>query len=287
MEELYTNFILILASTVRLSVPLLFACLAGLYSERSGVFDIGLEGKMLVARLRRRPRPRRSTGSAWLGLARRRSSPRSLFALRPRLRLDHPARQPDRLRRRHQLPRLRPDRACSAMPGSAQGGRTPQLAERGALHRRSSFPSPSALARRAGHRPALCRPHLRPQHPRLSRLPRRAGDAGGSSTARASACASAPSARIRRRSTPPAFRSTWLRYRAADLRRHSLRLRRRLSVDRPVGRLHPRHDGRQGLHRARRADLRQMAAGAGDVHLPPLRLPRCRRDPPAGRQRAR
>ncbi|HMM64243.1 MAG TPA: ABC transporter permease [Mesorhizobium sp.] len=37
-----------LDSTVRLSVPLLFACLAGLYSERSGIFDIGLEGKMLV-----------------------------------------------------------------------------------------------------------------------------------------------------------------------------------------------------------------------------------------------
>ncbi len=53
--------------TVRLSVPLLLACLAGLYSERSGVFDIGLEGKMLggafgaatVAAI---------TGSAWLGL---------------------------------------------------------------------------------------------------------------------------------------------------------------------------------------------------------------------------
>jgi len=30
----------VLASTIRLSIPLLFACLAGLYSERSGVFDI-------------------------------------------------------------------------------------------------------------------------------------------------------------------------------------------------------------------------------------------------------
>ena len=35
----------ILDSSVRLMVPLLLACLAGLYSERSGVFDIGLEAR--------------------------------------------------------------------------------------------------------------------------------------------------------------------------------------------------------------------------------------------------
>lgn len=39
----------VLDSALRLSVPLLFACLAGLWSERAGVVDIGLEGKMLVA----------------------------------------------------------------------------------------------------------------------------------------------------------------------------------------------------------------------------------------------
>jgi general nucleoside transport system permease protein len=38
-----------LSSTVRMSVPLIFACLAGLWSERSGIVDIGLEGKMLAA----------------------------------------------------------------------------------------------------------------------------------------------------------------------------------------------------------------------------------------------
>ena len=43
------EFIAILDSTIRLSAPLLLVCLAGLYSERSGVIDIGLEGKLLGA----------------------------------------------------------------------------------------------------------------------------------------------------------------------------------------------------------------------------------------------
>lgn len=59
--------LLVLDSAVRLSVPLLIAALAGLYSERSGIFDIGLEGKMLVGAFSAGT-VAALTGSAWLGL---------------------------------------------------------------------------------------------------------------------------------------------------------------------------------------------------------------------------
>ncbi|MEX0628637.1 MAG: ABC transporter permease, partial [Cucumibacter sp.] len=65
--EYFDTFIQILDSTVRLSVPLLLACLAGLYSERSGVFDIGLEGKMLAGAFGAAV-VAFQTGSPWLGL---------------------------------------------------------------------------------------------------------------------------------------------------------------------------------------------------------------------------
>ncbi|MEM5521395.1 ABC transporter permease [Sulfitobacter sp. AS59] len=45
----YMTLIQLLDSTVRLATPLLLACLAGLFSERAGIFDIGLDGKMLAA----------------------------------------------------------------------------------------------------------------------------------------------------------------------------------------------------------------------------------------------
>ncbi len=63
----YETLMQLLASTLRLGTPLLFACLAGLFSERAGIFDIGLEGKMLMAAMASAA-VAALTGSAWLGL---------------------------------------------------------------------------------------------------------------------------------------------------------------------------------------------------------------------------
>ena len=48
MDDLFHLGISTLAATIRLATPLILCAMAGLLSERSGVIDIGLEGKMLA-----------------------------------------------------------------------------------------------------------------------------------------------------------------------------------------------------------------------------------------------
>ena len=64
----YTLIVLLLAATIRGATPLLLAALAGMFSERSGVIDLGLEGKMLGAAFAAAA-VSAVTGSAWAGLA--------------------------------------------------------------------------------------------------------------------------------------------------------------------------------------------------------------------------
>ncbi|MEH6443221.1 MAG: ABC transporter permease [Oceanospirillaceae bacterium] len=66
-----SDFVLILISTldstIRVSTPLILCAMAGLFSERSGIVDIGLEGKMLAGAFSAAA-VAAVTGSAWLGL---------------------------------------------------------------------------------------------------------------------------------------------------------------------------------------------------------------------------
>ncbi|QEN89623.1 ABC transporter permease [Labrys sp. KNU-23] len=55
------------AAAIRISTPYLLCALAGLYSERSGIVDIGLEGKMLVGAFAAAVTAA-TYDSAWLGL---------------------------------------------------------------------------------------------------------------------------------------------------------------------------------------------------------------------------
>ncbi len=64
---MFDTLILMLDSTIRVATPLIFASLAGLFSERSGVVNIGLEGNLLVGAFAGAATAS-VTGSAWIGV---------------------------------------------------------------------------------------------------------------------------------------------------------------------------------------------------------------------------
>jgi simple sugar transport system permease protein len=66
MADLFT--LALIFSTIRLSTPLILAAIGGLFSERSGVINIALEGMMLAGAFTAAAITYAS-GSAWLGLA--------------------------------------------------------------------------------------------------------------------------------------------------------------------------------------------------------------------------
>lgn len=63
----FTAIILTFDATLRLATPLIFCAMAGLISERSGIVDIGLEGKMLAGAFTAAATAS-LTNSAWAGL---------------------------------------------------------------------------------------------------------------------------------------------------------------------------------------------------------------------------
>ena len=68
MSDALVLVALLLAATARGATPLVLAALGGLFAERSGIVDIGLEGKMLASAFAAAATAAVS-GSAWAGLA--------------------------------------------------------------------------------------------------------------------------------------------------------------------------------------------------------------------------
>ena len=67
MDDVLILALLLIDATIRVATPLVLAAFAGLYCERAGVVDIGLEGKMLAGAFFAAA-VAYSTGSPWLGL---------------------------------------------------------------------------------------------------------------------------------------------------------------------------------------------------------------------------
>lgn len=64
----YLDILAVLDSTLRVATPLILCAMAGLVSERAGIVDIGLEGKLLASAFAAAA-VATLTGSAWAGLA--------------------------------------------------------------------------------------------------------------------------------------------------------------------------------------------------------------------------
>ena len=67
MADLWLQFLLTIDATLRVSTPLILCAMAGIFSERSGIIDISLEGKMLLSAFTAASVAALS-GSPWLGL---------------------------------------------------------------------------------------------------------------------------------------------------------------------------------------------------------------------------
>ena len=67
MDDLWLQFVLTIDATLRVATPLILCAMAGIFSERAGIIDISLEGKMLMAAFAAASMATYS-GSPWAGL---------------------------------------------------------------------------------------------------------------------------------------------------------------------------------------------------------------------------
>ena len=164
MDDPLALVFLTAAATLRVATPLILCAMGGLFSERSGIIDVGLEGKMLMAAFFAAA-VAAVTGSAWWGVAAGIAAAEVMALL-------------------HGL-------ACITYRGNQvvsgvainilAAGLTVVLGQRLVPARR-----PDAGARRAGRAPAAALlPARRRQHPGLCRAARRCRSPGGSIDAHA------------------------------------------------------------------------------------------------------
>ena len=200
-------------------------------------------------------------GTASAGLAGRDRRRLVAFALLHGFACDQPARQPDRLRGRHQ-----------------HAGRRADRRPRPRLVRRRAGARPRSTARRASAIVLLG--HSRP---RLPRARRRCRSPPSCWRRRASACACARSARTRPPSTPPASRSPGLRYAAVLIGGVLCGLGGAyLAIAQSAGFI-PNMTAGKGFIALAALIFARWRAFRGARHLPLVRAPRRRRDPPPGR----
>ena len=233
---------------------------AALFCERSGRRRHRARRQDARGRLRRRRPPPRSTGSA-IGRADRRHPDRAVLGAAARLCLHHPSRQPGRVRRRDQHARGGPHRRVRHCV--VQAGRADAAAARRA---RASCRSPCPVRPRCATLPVIGPLYANCSAATTSSSMRACSPCRvvplGRLSARASACGCARSARTRLAVDTAGISVAWLRYRAVMICGLLSGIAGTYLVDRAECRFQPRHDRGPGLHRARRADLRQMAARA-------------------------
>ncbi len=253
--EWFDAFIVVFASGMRLAIPLILACLAGLWSERSGIVDIGLEGKILVGAFASAAAAT-FTGSVWLGLLAGVAAAVVVSLIHGYASIDQRANQIVSGTAINMVAD-----GLTALIGNAiwsQGGRTPQLPET-AQFKEITLPFVSEIGAVPILGPIYRRTDLRPRPDRLHRL----RDGPGHLLGPLQHALRAASARGRRESgrrrhrrhfgARPALR------RAGHLR-DSGRPRRRLSRARPDRLFPAAHERRTRLHRACGAGVREVAA---------------------------
>ena len=184
----------VVASTLRVSVPLILCALAGVLSERSGVIDLGLEGKMLLTAFAAAS-VGAATGSMALALVAAVAVGVALSMLHAYACVTHGG---DQVVLGVAITMMAA--GLSVVLGIAWfklGGQTPPLSEAVRLH---PLFAGIAAARRSRSRSSATTPSSTARSSRWAL-------SGGCCTAPASACACAPPARTRTWSTRQACRS--------------------------------------------------------------------------------